>query len=98
MITMEQIKDKLIGMGFKLNDIPRFDSYTGEKFKNVEVIYTKAVENGLLRVVFNELNYGSSGILQNDNQIHLYLQNFKSKTIIQFWWNLFLQLLEEHTK
>ncbi len=97
MITIEEIKEKIIELGFELEEqmIPKFDQYTGEKLLLPER-YLFKIKDYFFKVDFTPQ-------ICNDNSIAVYslgcfLHLRDSNLRIEPFWNLFLQLLEEHTK
>ncbi len=90
MITIEQIKNQLIRLGFKLN---QQDINQPNKFR-----YEKNDKFPRLIVEIDNYQFGVNGILESDNFITCSLQNQTKPRKINYWWNLFLQLVEENAK
>lgn len=104
-MKIEQIKDKLIELGFEREEQILYDQFTGQKLnKPIKFKFIKKNKFPIITVEISHEQFGNNGILQTDSfinlylHINLYLQNQEDKKMIDFWWNLFLQLLEEHTK
>lgn len=94
-MTIKEIKDKLIELGFKLEqDKPKFNQYTGEKLPQPQE-YKLTIKTYTIYVDISQ-RYSCNGVTQGANTLFLNLNNHDLPFTI--YWNLFLQLLEKHTK
>jgi hypothetical protein len=96
MITIEQIKKKLIGLWiFEKNDLNYIETIKpkqqiwSKKYKHKDDVYEDSVIFEL------ENQYAGNGLYRHKYGIRLYIADVAS---IEPFWNLFLQLIEGHTK
>lgn len=83
MITIEQIKNKLIELGFEKKESPLYNQLTLDNIET-ESKYLKKIGDKYLKVEIDDLSYVGNGILKGFKHITLCLQNQEDKTIIKF--------------